>query len=170
MAKRRLSKSDIKRLNAELADLFTNAVNDSSQLTLSKKDVVEEVTNELGRFLVVNNTPWLFSPAGEDSGSDGILLPHLKLLLEHPGLLPHVTVDMGAVRFVVNGADVMRPGVTAIAAEVKKGELVVVVDETHTKPLALGRALMDAQAMRAATGGKVVQSLHYVGDKVWKGL
>jgi len=170
MAKRRLSKSDIKRLNERLAGLFVKAERDGSELRLSKKDVVEEVTGEQGRLLVVNNTPWFFELAGDGSGSGGVLLPHLKLLLERPGLLPHVTVDMGAVRFVVNGADIMRPGVTAIAAEVKEGDLVVVVDETHGKPLAVGTALLDSQAMQAATSGKVVRSLHYVGDKVWKGL
>ena len=40
---------------------------------------------------------------------------------------PSVTVDMGAVKFVCNGAKVMRPGITDFGS-FKKGDIVVVKD------------------------------------------
>ena len=42
------------------------------------------------------------------------LVPTLYALLEGYIRVPHITVDMGAVKYVVNGADIMRPGVTKI--------------------------------------------------------
>lgn len=78
-----------------------------------------------------------------------------------------VTVDMGAVKFVVNGADVMSPGIVAADFSIQKDDLVVIVDETHKKPLAIGRALMSGDEMAAAGSGKAVKSLSYVGDALW---
>src|SRR5262245_30001988 len=53
---------------------------------------------------------------------------------------PSVTVDMGAIRFVCNGAKVMRPGITNFES-FKKGNIVVIKDQTHGKALAVGVAL-----------------------------
>lgn len=149
--KKRLSKSDIKALNSRLG---------AFDLELSKKDAVEILENEEGTFYLVNSTPWFFEKEEE-------LIPHLKFLQEKPHLLKHVTVDMGAVKFVTNGADVMRPGVTKADQEIEAGEYVAIVEETHGKPLAVGKALLDGKAMMLATEGKVIASIHYVGDKQW---
>jgi PUA domain protein len=40
-------------------------------------------------------------------------------------------------------------------------------DETHQRPLAIGEALLDGVAMVAATRGKAVKTLHYIGDSIW---
>jgi len=74
-----------------------------------------------------------------------------------------VTVDAGAIEFVSGGADVMRPGITAADDDIEAGDLVVIVEETHGKALAVGRALVDGAEM-TGDSGKVVDSLHYVGD------
>ena len=97
-----------------------------------------------------------------------------------------VVVDAGAVRFVVNGADIMKPGIVAADPEIAAGDLVIVVEERHKKPLAVGLALVPGLEMRgkkdATDGetersdgriegkseGKAVKSLHHVGDAVWK--
>ena len=46
--------------------------------------------------------------------------------------------------YVVNGADIMRPGVVDVTPDVVSGKPVQIVDERHGKPLALGIALFDA--------------------------
>jgi PUA-domain protein len=97
---------------------------------------------------------------------DGSWFPTVKLLLKKPFILPKVVVDMGAVKFVVNGADIMRPGIR-LCDTFEKGAFVVIVDETHNKPLAVGQALFSSEELLAQTGGKVVSSLHYVGDEYW---
>ena len=57
---------------------------------------------------------------------------------------------MGAVKFMSSGADVMRPGITELDHEIKKDEIVVVVDQTHKKPLCVSKALFSG-VFRAET-------------------
>ena len=80
---------------------------------------------------------------------------------------PSVTVDMGAVRFVCNGAKVTRPGITAFDS-FKKGNIVVIKDEVHGKPLAVGIALIDSDKAVEEQKGYVIQTLHYISDKIWE--
>ena len=84
--------------------------------------------------------------------------------------LPKVVVDMGAVPYVCKGADVMAPGVLSIKNEFKEKDVLLVVDERHGKTLAVGEAIFSSEEMRTVKGGKTVKNLHYVGDKLWKGL
>lgn len=80
---------------------------------------------------------------------------------------PSVTVDMGAVRFVCNGAKVTRPGITAFDY-FKKGSIVVIKDEVHGKPLGVGVALNDSDKAIEEQKGYVIQTLHYISDKIWE--
>lgn len=91
-------------------------------------------------------------------------------LLSQDALLPEfpsVTVDMGAVRFVCKGANVMRPGVTA-HGRFEAGQIVCVKEERHGKYLAVGTAAMSAEQADAAQKGEVVRNLHYVSDRIWE--
>lgn len=98
---------------------------------------------------------------------DSRMVPTLYALLEGHIQIPTIAVDMGAVKFVVNGADIMRPGVTDIDDGIVKGSVVAVVDERHKKPLAVGLSLMTSEEMRSASAGKVVLSKHHVNDALW---
>lgn len=80
---------------------------------------------------------------------------------------PNVSVDMGAVKFVCNGAKVMRPGIVRMD-EFKKDDIVVVKDGTHGKYLAVGLALTSSQEAQAMSKGPVVDNKHYVSDKFWE--
>jgi PUA domain protein len=71
------------------------------------------------------------------------------------------------VKFVVNGADIMRPGIVAVSDDVKAGRPVQIAEERHGKPLAIGIALLSAEEMRTQAQGKMVKSLHHVGDDIW---
>ena len=77
-----------------------------------------------------------------------------------------VTVDAGAISFVSDGADIMRPGITEADEDIANGDLVVIVEETHGKALAIGRAMTDGVDM-VGDSGKVVESLHHVGDELF---
>ncbi|MCU4926631.1 RNA-binding protein [Halobacteria archaeon AArc-dxtr1] len=77
-----------------------------------------------------------------------------------------VTVDAGAVSFVSDGADIMRPGITAATADIHASDLVVIAEESHGKVLAIGRARVDGSEM-VGDEGKVVDSLHHVGDELY---
>ena len=80
----------------------------------------------------------------------------------------HVTVDMGAVRFVYNGADAMAPGIVEADSVISVGDLVWVRDERNRQPLAVGEALMTGAEMATSEKGKSVRSIHHVGDDLWK--
>jgi len=68
---------------------------------------------------------------------------------------------------VINGADVMRPGITCVTADVRAQAPVQVVDERHGKPLAIGIALLDSPQIEQSTTGKMCKNIHYVGDEIW---
>jgi predicted RNA-binding protein (TIGR00451 family) len=75
--------------------------------------------------------------------------------------------NMGAIRYVCNGADIMAPGIVRYEDAFDKGDVVVVVDVTHGKPLALGEALYESNQAKATRQGPIVKSKHHVGDKIW---
>ena len=78
-----------------------------------------------------------------------------------------VTVDQGAISFVSDGADVMRPGIVEADSDIGSGDIVVIVEESHGKALAVGRARTDGDDM-VGSEGKVVDSIHHVGDELYE--
>tara|TARA_A100001015_G_C14909871_1_gene679989 strand:+ start:771 stop:1208 length:438 start_codon:yes stop_codon:yes gene_type:complete len=126
---------------------------------VSKKDAVEKCITEDYVVYTVNGAPLFFECNSE-------VIPTIKCLLKEP-LLATVTVDMGAVRFVVNGADIMGPGITSFTESVREGDYVAIVDETHGKVLSVCKSLIDGDTFVVGTKGKVLQNVHYVGDKLW---
>jgi PUA-domain protein len=168
--RKQLSKKEIKELMAEIEEKFR--INN----VMTKKDNV--VKEDI--FIKVNNKILFFY-------HDDKLIPTLKLILELTEKLDGaenrlaqtniktITVDKGAIKFVVNGADIMRPGITKVLEETdnegfKKGDFVVIVDEDHNKPLAIGVALLDAEEMKTTNSGKVIKNIHFVGDEIWKSI
>lgn len=78
-----------------------------------------------------------------------------------------VTVDAGAVSFVSDGADVMRPGIVEADEDIAPGDLVVIVEEAHQKSLAIGRSRVAGEDLLGPEG-KVIDSLHHVGDELFE--
>jgi len=151
----------------------------SSSIKALKKRVREELGEEFSSLLKGNH----YEICTTDSDINLILVDGKPALLEKKMLFPtlkafvtidcrklkrHVTVDMGAVPYVTNGADVMRPGITDIDDSVEKGDFVVITEEKHGKPLAIGEALYDSGNIKKMDQGKVILTVHYVGDKMWR--
>jgi len=150
-----LRKSDANRLKERLyAEIGTEA----EQYLARSIEVAE--TNSDTKIYLVDKKPFLLE-------MNKVIFPTLYGALEFPMAVRQIVVDMGAVSFVVNGADIMRPGVIAVASDVKQDHPVVIVDERHKKPLAIGTALYNADELMAQTSGKVVKTWHYVGDEIW---
>jgi malignant T-cell-amplified sequence len=97
----------------------------------------------------------------------GLIVPFLGKQ-EELQRFPSVTVDRGAVKFVCNGAKVMRPGIINFDP-FTKGHLVVVKDQVHGRAIAVGLALEDSEGAKQMTKGYVIDTLHYVSDKIWEG-
>ena len=80
---------------------------------------------------------------------------------------PYVTVDMGAVKFVCKGANVMRPGITRFS-DFESGEIVCVIEESQNKFLAVGKAEMSSKEAEDANNGGVIKNMHYISDDFWE--
>ena len=80
---------------------------------------------------------------------------------------PYVTVDMGAVKFVCKGANVMRPGITKFS-DFESGEIVCVIEESQNKFLAVGKAEMSSKEAEGSRNGEVIKNMHYISDDFWE--
>ncbi len=61
----------------------------------------------------------------------------------------------------------MSPGIVAADEDIEKGDIVLIVDETHKKPLAIGISLITGPEMVENDSGKAIETKHYVGDNIW---
>ena len=153
-----IKSSEIKTLKADILKQYDQNFIDQ---IFPRKSRIEVIYTEAGDVLyAINNMLKLWK------SNDGYL-PVLTLLLNKQVTLKTIVVDMGAIRFVTNGADVMRPGITKIDSNIKKGEIVRIADESHDKTLAVGKAMYNAQEMESIKKGKVVKNLHTIKDSVW---
>ena len=80
---------------------------------------------------------------------------------------PYVTVDMGAVKFVCKGANIMRPGITKFS-DFESGEIVCIVEESQNKFLAVGKAEMSSKELEDTKNGEVIKNMHYISDIFWE--
>jgi PUA-domain protein len=154
-AKRHLKDKEVRLLLKEFEEKFP-----SYAAAVESAKIVEELPVEESLMIFLDGKPLILrTTAG--------LLPTLKFeaLVNS---LPKIVVDMGAVPHVVNGAQIMRPGIKHVKDDFRKGDLLVIVEEKYNKPIALGIAEMDSGEMRSQTKGRVITNLHYVGDELWK--
>lgn len=82
--------------------------------------------------------------------------------------MPYIVVDMGAVTHIVNGADIMRPGVREVCGDFNENDIIVIKDEKNKKPIAIGRALVSHEEFKSMTRGKFAENIHYIDDRLWK--
>ena len=80
---------------------------------------------------------------------------------------PSVEVDMGAVKFMCKGANLMRPGIKKFT-EFEKEKLVCIVEETHHKFLAIGKSMVSSSELENMEKGEIIQNLHYISDRFWE--
>lgn len=152
--KHRLKKKEIKELLEQIhQDIDSDFV--------FQNDNIEKGTLEQCDLIFIDGAPLFFEK------DDDVFFTLVGLLHSKPHNR-YVVVDMGAVRFVINGADVMAPGIVDADESIQENDMVWVCDEQHRKPLAVGRALVSGRAMKTATQGKAVAVLHYIGDMLWE--
>jgi len=126
---------------------------------LRAKANVELVETDFAKIFLINGKPVLVK-AGEE------VFPTL-VFNEFFALAPKVVIDMGAVPHVCSGANVMAPGIVRFEGEFKSGDFVLVVDEKHGKPIAIGEIIYDVDAAQMVSQGVVVKNIHFVSDKIW---
>ena len=136
-----------KRLKIDIERVFGGKVN------------VELVEAESAQFILLNGRPVLTRLADKT-------VPTL-VFDEFVAAAPKVVVDMGAVPHVCNGANVMAPGIVRYEGEFGRGDFVVVADVKYGRPLAIGEALYDVNEAKGVKQGVVVNTVHFVGDRLW---
>jgi len=80
---------------------------------------------------------------------------------------PYVMVDMGAVKFMCNGANVMRPGIKNYS-DFEKDSIVCIIEESQHKFLAVGKAMVSSNELESMEKGEVIKNMHYISDKFWE--
>jgi len=142
-----------------LLQSFSETFGIEAQRLFGPKPRIEVFETLKHKIFIINGVPCL-------AKSDANLFPTL-MFKEMLALIPKVTVDMGAVPYICNGADIMAPGIVKINGGFKEKTLIVVLDQKYEKPIAIGRALFDSESSKALRQGKIFENLHYVGDSVW---
>ena len=82
-------------------------------------------------------------------------------------LFPQAVVDEGAIKFLLNGADVMRPGMRRFDDWGPAGRLVVVREEKKGRAIAVGTSLVASSEAQGMSMGGCLSNLHHVGDRYW---
>ncbi|MGI0066713.1 MAG: PUA domain-containing protein, partial [Nitrosotalea sp.] len=151
MKSHNLSKSDISEIIDKMTKLW------HIELLKSKTLILHEIDDDTS---MITGDSITAIQIGES------YLPFLSetALLEK---FPKTIVDSGAIKFVCNGANVMRPGIKKFT-EFQKDDIICVVDEVHGKFLAVGKALVSSAEMSNMSKGEVVKNLHYISDKYWE--
>ncbi len=144
---------------------------------LSKKRIKEvksklamDIWADAGRFEVVENDEVIILRDGRPAYFiyQGRYYPTVHLLLENTPSKYFVTVDMGAVKYVLNGANIFAAGIVDADRKISKGDGVYVRDEKYHKPLAVGIAMMSGEDMVLSKEGLAVKSIHHYGDRIFK--
>jgi PUA domain protein len=82
-------------------------------------------------------------------------------------LFPSAIVDEGAIRFLLNGADVMRPGIRRLDDWGGEGRMVVVKEEKKGRSIAVGTSIVPSSEAQGMAKGGCIKNLHHVGDRFW---
>lgn len=112
--------------------------------------------------ILVNGVPSFFF-LEEDIYPSLLLIYKLRVVPE----IPIVYVDKGAVPYILNGADVMAPGITRVSEGFGENRKVLIADEKE-RVFAVGKALMSSEKILKERRGKAIKNIHYAGDGLWK--
>ena len=121
---------------------------------------IEQASSREGDILILDRIPTFFSVKGN-------FYLTLKGHNRYEVITKYVTVDMGAVPFLVNGADVMAPGIVDADPSIREGDVIWVRDEKNLKAILVGVSRESGERLVSLSRGKVVDTLHFVGDALW---
>ncbi len=146
----------------ELLEIASKKMGINLQQIFAEQKNLEVVQTETLELFLMNGEP-IFAR------TDGNVYPALTFnkFLDHA---PKVTVDMGAVPYVCKGANIMAPGIKQFNGDFQKGDLVIITDQKHGKPIAIGETLYSIDQAKNTKQGAIIRNIHYVGDKTWSQL
>jgi len=154
---RELKKKEAKQVISEISRLLPTVTIDSKTL------FEEEISKDLRAYML---------RPGKDVvaiGYKNLIFPALNLLWKRRIRPPdrYLVVDQGAIKPVLRGARILRPGVLE-AKGIEKHALCFVLEAVNRTPIALGYCLMDLQELQTAERGVVALNIHHLGDRIWR--
>ena len=129
------------------------------EIELSTKNIrIAEIDD--GNSIIIENNYYFVR-------KDNEIVPFINMnkILQYFG---KITIDKGAIRFICDGANVMRPGIIRFIGDFNSGDIVSVIEEEHEKTLSVGIALCNSSEAKSLNKGIIVKNTHYVGDIFWE--
>ena len=155
--KEELRKKDVQKVSSSLQNKYPEAF---TSFIASQKLFKTDITikdRQITLYHTADNTPLLFE-------EQSVILPTLYSLRKYPNLLPIITVDAGAVKFMINGADLFRPGM--VEWDPFKQDDYVVIVNLQKAAMSIGKTLLASNDL--SEKGKVTITVHFLNDEIWK--
>lgn len=162
----KMNKSDSKKARKNLEKGFPE-FEEYMEMLMPKKSNTFNMRlkdNDKSELIIIESDPLFFKWKKQ-------VYPTLKVLHQFPHTMKKVTVDRGAIKFVLSGANIMVPGLTSEGGNLpdcEEGEDVAIMAEGKEHAIAIGVTLMSSEQMREENHGIGIQVLHYVGDDLWR--
>lgn len=163
-----LSKKDLKNLKGHILDQYPGIEDAQLDQLLPEGSV---------KVFKLDNRCLLYSNGDEttaffDAEGRGDLFPTLNTLWQFPYMMQEVTIYAPVSKYVLNGADLMLPGVIVPAngiaglGSVNKGQPRCIKIEGNPYPIAVGKMLVNQTQMEKLKG-KGLEVLHVYKDILW---
>jgi malignant T-cell-amplified sequence len=155
-SRNRLSNAVVRRLKSEYGQ--------SIKRLLTEEDSLEIIKTSDKQSIILGNRVPLFILVGDK------FVPTTRALHLLPGLLKRVVVDEGAIRPIVNGANVMAPGLLkggSFYSGVSRGEYVGIYGEKKESAMAVGEALMNSEEASEKESGVAIEVISHLGDALY---
>lgn len=120
---------------------------------------VVKLDKRLKLYLLNNKLPLLFE-------MEGLIFPTVVSAKLFKGYYSEAVVDKGAVPHILNGADLMAPGVVSFRLEGSNG--IVIITSEEGSVLAIGRLVEGFREALDKRHGKVAENIHHVNDKLYQ--
>ena len=153
MKSRTLSKKERNKVNNAVKEMYDVEVIDEAS-------IVRVIEYSEGDIISCDGSPAFIK-------KDSDYVPVLAYLLRNAVFTKQIRIDMGGVKPISGGADVMVPGIVGVD-DVEVGDIATVVDENHGKPLSVVKVVMDKDDIQSSTNGVAAESIHNIGDDIWK--
>lgn len=146
--------------NKQLAADLLNMLGEQAQTFFNKKDKLEKIKTEKDTFVIKDKKIWFFQWKNQ-------FLPSIHCLRESKLLAHKVVVDVGAIKFVLNGADIMLPGIVYFDEIIEKGDFVVIREEKADTIIAVGISLISHKDFSKTNKGKAIRVINHLKDEIW---
>ena len=150
--KRILTKQDLYQLNERIKRefRFPGHIKITSEVALIDSQII----------LVDNRPAWFYDDRGR-------LCPTLQVLLDY-NFLPNVVVHDSFRSAVQTGKSIPVQKVIDCNDDIKKNDIVCILDKELQKPIGVGIALYNAKSIKEMKKGIVVKNTHHEKDKIWE--